>query len=212
MFFCETACLSLIYRVHFHSGVLSLHDPWGAPTRRPATTCVPWPTPLTEEPCWQFSVPPQKSPHETATWAETRASRGHGIWPRRPDRVVLSWLTSILAPPSSTQPSLSQNEGGGGLRRARKHAYKSPVCIAPEGCYVPAPTELTWASAQRWPTILGRWHSECHNRCLSLGMCEYGLHNLCPCILYLCYGLRLHTSIHEWPVYSIVSAIKCFGV
>lgn len=44
------------------------------------------------------SVPLQESPHETATWAETRESRGHGIWPRRPDRVVLSCLTSILAP------------------------------------------------------------------------------------------------------------------
>lgn len=89
------------------------------------------------------SVPLQESPHETATWAGTRESRGHGIWPRRPDRVVLSCLTLILARPpcparlNLAQPSLSQN---GGLRRpARKHAYKSPVCIAPEGSSVPTP-------------------------------------------------------------------------
>lgn len=49
--------------------------------------------------------------HEMATWAETRVSRGHGIWPRRPDRVVQSRPTSILSPPNSTQPSLSQNGG-----------------------------------------------------------------------------------------------------
>lgn len=57
------------------------------------------------------SVPLQESPHETATWAETRESRGHGIWPRRPDRAILSCLTSILAPPpsfSSPQPSSAQ--------------------------------------------------------------------------------------------------------
>lgn len=42
-----------------------------------------------------------------------------------------------LARLSLAQPSLSQN---GGLRRpARKHAYKSPVCIAPEGSSVPTP-------------------------------------------------------------------------
>lgn len=42
-----------------------------------------------------------------------------------------------LARLSLAQPSLSQN---GGLRRpARKHAYKSPVCIAPEGDSVPTP-------------------------------------------------------------------------
>lgn len=43
------------------------------------------------------SVVQLESPHETATWAETRESRGHGIWPRCPDCVVLSRLTSILA-------------------------------------------------------------------------------------------------------------------
>lgn len=96
------------------------------------------------------SVPLQESPHETATWAETRESRGHGIWPRRPDSVVLSCLTSILSCPPTlparlnlAQPSLPQI---GGLRRgACKHAYKSPVCIAPEGSSVWTP----WSSREQ---------------------------------------------------------------
>lgn len=52
-----SACLALIYMVHFHSGVLSLHDPLWAPTRHPTTTCVYWPMPLTEELCWQLVSP-----------------------------------------------------------------------------------------------------------------------------------------------------------
>lgn len=55
--FCGTARLTLIYRVHFHSGVLSPHDPLWAPTRHPAATCVHWPMPFSEEPCWQLVSP-----------------------------------------------------------------------------------------------------------------------------------------------------------
>ena len=59
------------------------------------------------------------------------------------------------------------------LRQAtRKHAYKSPVCIAPEGGSVPAPRRsLTWAS----PLRVGRLSWGCGNLSVttgvSMGMC-----------------------------------------
>lgn len=56
------ACLALIYRVHFHSGVLSLHDPSRAPTRHRTTTCAHWPMPFTEERCWQLVSPCRRAP------------------------------------------------------------------------------------------------------------------------------------------------------
>lgn len=110
-----------------------------APTRNPTTTCAHWPMPFTEEQCWQLVSP---------------CRRAHMKWqpelkPERAEAMVYdpdaqtglycpAWHQSLPAPPPSlAQPSLSQN---GGLRpNARKHAYKSPVCIAPEGSPVPTP-------------------------------------------------------------------------
>lgn len=56
------ACLALIYRVHFHSGMPSLHDPLWAPTRHHTTTCAHWPMPFTEELCWQLVSPCRRAP------------------------------------------------------------------------------------------------------------------------------------------------------
>ena len=134
------------------------------------------------------SVPLQESPHETATWAETRESRGHGIWPRRPDRVVLSCLTSILACPpypawlSRAKPSLSQNRG---LRRTtRKHAYKSPVCIAPEGSSAPTPR-----SSRERAVKVGRLSWGYGNLSITTGVsvvmfCTTSVHTVCSVSLF----------------------------
>lgn len=143
-FFCGAACLALIYRVHFHSRVLSLHDPLWAPTRHPTTTCVHWPMPFTEELCWQLVSPCRRA--HMKQQPELKPERAEAMVYDPDAQTGLycpAWHQSLLAPLpcpaqlSLAQPSLSQN---GGLRPpARKHAYKSPVCIAPEGGSVPTP-------------------------------------------------------------------------
>lgn len=159
------ACLALIYRVHFHSGVLFLHDPSRAPTRHRTTTCAHWPMPFTEERCWQLVSPcrrapmkqqPELKPERTeATVYDPDAQTGlycpawHQSWPQ---------LASALLRPAGPKTV--------GRQPARKHAYKSPVCIAPEEGPVPTPRSsrewVLWASQLSW----GFKQCECHNRCL----------------------------------------------
>lgn len=182
--------LALIYRVHFHSGVRSLHGPLWAPTRHPTTTCVHWPMPFTEEPCWQLVSPCRRA--HMKQQPELKPERAEAMVHDPDAQTGLycpAWHQSLPVPPPlhPAKLKLAQPVPNQGLRPpARKHAYKSPVCIAAEGGSVPAPQELTWADAQRWPTILGLWQSECHNRCL----CGYALHNIWAYVLYCIIVLK----------------------
>lgn len=146
-------------RVHPHSGEFCLNDSLWAPYNHMCALTYAIHRRA-------VSILLQESPHETATWAETRESRGHGIWPQTPRQgcTVLLDINLCLSPPAllpfgSPRPVRLRCP-------AHKHAYKSLVCVAPEED--PAPAH--WSSRERvfWADCLswGFRKSECHNRCV----------------------------------------------
>lgn len=150
LFFYKVACLTLIYGVHFLSRKLSLHDPLWVPTRHPTTTYVHWPMPFTEELCWQLVSPCRR----------VHMKQQPELQPERAEAAVYdpdaqtgldcpAWHQSLPAPLPLAWPQPCSTRSvpkRGRLRRpARKHAYKSPVCIAPEVGSVP-----THRSSREW--------------------------------------------------------------
>ena len=130
----EISLWNKMLRVHTHSGEFSLNDSLWAPHNHMCALTYAIHRRA-------VSILPQESTHETATWAETRESWGHGIWPRRLDRVVLSYLPSIFAwaPHPTVLPFGSPRPVRLGCP-AHKHAYKSLVCCGtlpqPSGAHV----------------------------------------------------------------------------
>lgn len=144
------------------------------------------------------SVPLHESPHETATWAETRESRGHGIWPRRPDRVVCTVLPDInpcLSPswfslpwPCSAQPLPKLEDYDDPLVNMPikvlfvLHQKKAPS--QPPGAHVRERLELT--------DYLGASGK------LSITTGVSMLRNFCSYAFCDCSGFRAYPSIYEW--------------
>lgn len=123
-------CLARMWRVHTHSGEFSLNDSLWAPYNHMCALTYAIHRRA-------VSILPQESPHETATWAETRESWGMVYDPDTQTGLYCpAWHQSLPEPPTLLPFGSPQPVRLG--CPTHKHAYKSLVCVAPEEDPAPA--------------------------------------------------------------------------
>lgn len=151
--------------------------------------------PFTEELCWQLVSPCRRA--QMKQQPELKPERAEAMVYDPDAQTVLycsAWHQSLPAQPpahlSVAQPSLSQIWG---LRRgACKHAYKSPVCIAPEGSSV----WTLWSSCAR---AMAGYLEANGNLSVTTGVCMVMCCTTCVHV-YCIIVLDLFTPNHEWLV------------